>query len=358
MRPRGPALILSGMNSRRKAIFLAAFLLPAAAPRLRAAPRLGPAPEPTIYGADNRYDVYQVRRRIQRLAGSTLSLFSWRSIVDIKGGRVYLPTLSYGKDYKLETRERFYNEPDGAFCSGFLVGPDLVATAGHCVTSAKDCSGTAFVFGYSVARANANPTSVPATEVYSCSALVARKYSDDGQDWSLVRLNRPVLNHVPLTLDGDFHPEVGEPLFMIGYPSGLPAKVSEDARIVSISPHGYFSADLDDAGGSSGSPVFDARTDLVEGILVRGEDDFVKHGFFLLRPFGLYHRTSKVCPDSGFAPNSGCSGEDVSEVGPVLEALSAAEPARPANRRPSVNLALAQKALRRFKSAAGDFDGR
>ncbi|MDE1976446.1 MAG: trypsin-like peptidase domain-containing protein [Elusimicrobia bacterium] len=346
------------MKRSRIVPMLAGFLLLAAAPGLRAAPRLGPAPEPTIYGRDNRYDVYQVRRRLRTLASSTLSLFSWKSLVRNKDGWVSLPSAAYGKDYKLESGERFYNEPDGAFCSGFLVGPDLAVTAGHCVTSAKDCGGTAFVFGYSVGRANSNPTSVPASEVYGCSALVARKYQDDGEDWSLVRLNRPVPDHPPLALDRDSHPRVGEPLFMIGYPSGLPAKVSEDARIVSISAQGYFSADLDDAAGSSGSPVFDARTDLVEGILVRGEGDFVKHGFFLLRPFGFYHRASKICPDSGFAPDSGCSGEDVSEVGPVLRALSAAGPAESAERRPSVNLASAKNALGRFKSAAGDFDGR
>ncbi|HVC08433.1 MAG TPA: serine protease [Elusimicrobiota bacterium] len=342
------------MTCRRKTLLLAAGFFLAAAPRLRAAPRFGAVPQPMIYGRDDRHDLYQVQARLQALAGSAPALF-YKEDVAIKGGTAYLKNGVYGKDYKLESRERFYSEPDGAFCSGALISPDVVATAGHCVTSAKDCRDTEFVFGFSLSRPDSSLSSVPASEVYGCAGLIARKYTDNGQDWSLVRLDRPVPNHPPLALDKDAHPRVGEPLFMIGYPSGLPAKVSENARIVSLSTSGYFSADLDDAAGNSGSPVFDARTDLVEGFLVRGEPDFVKHGFILLRPFGLYRRTTARCPDAGFAPNSNCAGEDVTEVGPILKALSGLMFARS---RPGVNVASTQKALGRLKSAAGDFDGR
>ena len=38
---------------------------------------------------------------------------------------------------------------------------------------------------------------------------------------------------------------------------------------------GYFSANLDTYGGNSGSPVFNATDGTVEGILVRGNQDFV-----------------------------------------------------------------------------------
>ncbi len=52
----------------------------------------------------------------------------------------------------------------------------------------------------------------------------------------------------------------------------------------------FFVANLDTYGGNSGSPVVDARTYVVEGILVRGEDDFVQND-------GCY--VSLVCPDAG-----------------------------------------------------------
>jgi len=42
------------------------------------------------------------------------------------------------------------------------------------------------------------------------------------------------------------------------------------------SPRYFFKTDLDTFGGNSGSAVFNARTNLIEGILVRGDVDFVK----------------------------------------------------------------------------------
>lgn len=64
---------------------------------------------------------------------------------------------------------------------------------------------------------------------------------------------------------------------MIGHPVGLPLKVADDA-VVSDPGDGqtYFEANLDTYGGNSGSAVFNARTGLIEGILVRGAQDFKK----------------------------------------------------------------------------------
>ena len=62
---------------------------------------------------------------------------------------------------------------------------------------------------------------------------------------------------------------------------------------------GYFVANLDTYGGNSGSPVFNSDTHEVEGILVRGERDFVQAGGCTV---------SLVCPDTG------CRGEDCTRV--------------------------------------------
>lgn len=61
----------------------------------------------------------------------------------------------------------------------------------------------------------------------------------------------------------------------------------------------YFVANLDIYGGNSGSSVLNAATGRVEGILVRGEADFVHNG-------GCY--VSAVCPTTG------CRGEDVTRT--------------------------------------------
>jgi hypothetical protein len=61
-------------------------------------------------------------------------------------------------------------------------------------------------------------------------------------------------------------------------------------------PVPFFAANLDTYGGNSGSPVFNATSGTVEGILVRGENDFVSNGSCYV---------SLVCPTTG------CRGEDV-----------------------------------------------
>ena len=70
----------------------------------------------------------------------------------------------------------------------------------------------------------------------------------------------------------------------------------------------FRSLHLDTYGGNSGSPVFNAATHEVEGILVRGETDFTSNG---------------TCNVSLVCPTSGCRGEDVTRATEFAGLLSA-----------------------------------
>jgi len=63
-------------------------------------------------------------------------------------------------------------------------------------------------------------------------------------------------------------------IYTIGYPSGLPIKITLNGKVIDNSNQYYFLADLDTYCGNSGSPVFNMETDSVEGILVHGHRDF------------------------------------------------------------------------------------
>jgi hypothetical protein len=90
---------------------------------------------------------------------------------------------------------------------------------------------------------------------------------------------------------------------------------------------GFFVANLDTYGGNSGSAVFNAATGLVEGILVRGEQDYVQKGDC---------RVSNVCPADG------CRGEDVTKIAAVADKIPAAEhKARVAELQPQIAEVLA-----------------
>lgn len=94
----------------------------------------------------------------------------------------------------------------------------------------------------------------------------------------------------------------GEQLVVIGHPSGLPTKIAGGAKIRS-GEAAYFTANLDTFGGNSGSAVFNATTGIVEGILVRGELDYVSDIV-----------DGKVCKRANKCSDDGCDGEDVTRI--------------------------------------------
>ncbi|WP_413944733.1 trypsin-like serine peptidase [Bdellovibrio sp. HCB-162] len=258
-----------------------------------------------IYGDDNRVDVYQVERAdIRDVADSTVALIPTRSIVNSGNGLVKILSSQYGKEMNLCSDEPFFDQPTAANCSGSLVGDDLIATAGHCVSNA-DCSAYAFVFGFKMADAKTAPESLPASEVYNCKEIVAREYTS-AQDYALVRLDRSVRGHRPLTLQRT-PVQAGDGIYVVGHPSGLPTKFADGANVRS-QQGAYFQANLDTYGGNSGSAVFNARTNEVVGILVRGASDFT------------YDRVRK-CTMSNKCADGGCRGEDVTNISYIVDAL-------------------------------------
>ena len=263
-----------------------------------------------IYGSDTRIDLYQVDNpQLRALADSTVALFD-AGDVSTRRHIAELTTKNYGETLGLCKEEPFYEQGAGAFCSGSLVAPDVIMTAGHCVPSAEECAKIKFVFGFAVKQKGVLPTSVPAKEVYGCRGLIGRQQVGDGADWALVRLDRKVSDHRPLRLNMTGRIENRTEVLVIGHPAGLPTKIAGGAHVRDGSKEGFFVANLDTYGGNSGSAVFNSATGLVEGILVRGEQDYVQKGDC---------RVSNVCPTDG------CRGEDVTKIGSVADKIQAAE---------------------------------
>ncbi len=194
---------------------------------------------------------------------------------------------------------------------------DIVATAGHCVKSKADLAGIRFVFDFRMQDAGHARTRFTAEDVYRGAALLKRRLSADGTDWALVRLDRPVVGRAPVKLRTAGKVAAAQALFVIGHPCGLPQKYAAGAKVRDNTPAPYFVANLDTYGGNSGSPVFHATTHVVEGILVRGENDFVASGDCYV---------SLVCPTSG------CRGEDVTRASAFAASIPKAA-ARPTSGR-------------------------
>lgn len=269
------------------------------------------AKQKAIYGVDNRIDVHKMdsqpgATKILKNADGTVALVEAGDLRK-SGNKFKLKTSSFKSSYNLCDDEPFVDQQLGPFCTGFLVAPDIVVTAGHCITSA-DVNNVKFVFDYALNNSGQLRKEFEASEVYSAKEIIARKKRSPGPDYSIVRLDRSVSNHSPLKLRGSGSLKVDDGVYVIGHPCGLPLKYAGGAKVRAYPDKTNFVANLDTYGGNSGSPVFNSASHEVEGILVSGENDFVT--------------VNGSCNNSLVCPQNGCSGENITPVAQFIDKLS------------------------------------
>ena len=234
-----------------------------------------------IYGDDDRQDYASVSSDKKVLANSVVSIWDKAKVVNI-GGKNMLETVKLTESqFKVCKTEKFASQASGAYCSGSLVGDDLILTAGHC-TLKKDCRNMAIVFGFnetdisnSIKKQSGENTliEVPNDNVYYCSNIVSS--FPDGNDIALIKLDRKVAGRKALNVERNVNMQVGDSVFVIGHPLGSTLKVAGNAHVRFVQQDGFddfFAADLDAFAGNSGSPVFKANK--VVGVLTDGGADF------------------------------------------------------------------------------------
>ena len=276
-----------------------------------------------IYGSDDRLDWFESPGQTKHYwARATVALFRF-SMLQEQGLHWRVQSPSYGKMYNLCPNEKFYDQPVASFCTGFLVAPNLVVTAAHCIRNQVDCNRTAFVFDYAKTQVDQTEYVVPKKNLYECAKLI--DLPNPSQDYALVHLDRPVFDRTPLNIRRQGKARVGQRLMMIGHPMGLPSKISEGGTILSVGEN--YKASLEAFTGSSGSPVFDFATGYVEGVLSKGALDFVedakkgcnKENVCDLKCEGevvvpISHLADQIpIPEGGFYPNPLC---EYPETGP------------------------------------------
>ncbi len=255
----------------------------------------------TIYGPDDRIEVSEVvgPARI-KAAAATAAVFEANQLEPLDDARLRLRTEPYGVAHRLSDLERFHDQPCAALATAVLVGDALVATAGHVLARVGRVKDLRFCFGFRLDPGGRAPTEFTAAEIYSGAELLGTHYIPGTlHDWALIRLNaRPTA--APLPIRRDVAVARGAAVYMIGHPSGLPAKFAGGARVRSADALGFLT-DLDACVHNSGSPVLlddGAAEPVLDGLLLgsRSRD-------FITVP-GQPGRVSLVYPEAVLAARS------------------------------------------------------
>ena len=236
-----------------------------------------------LYGDDNRRLISELNAsddkedevRVEMSRAVLAQIPRWRMTATDDGDfSVETKSLAAGLNFCPE--EKFSDLPLVSSCTAFLVGPDLLMTAGHCVKDKYECQKNYWVLDYNDALGFSGPQGaarIKKENVVYCQQILSQS-ENVKLDYALIRITRKIKDRKPLTIRRTGKVEDDDTLEVIGHPLGLPKVLTDEASIRNNSLPFTFVTNADTFSGNSGSPVINSKTHVVEGILVRGDEDF------------------------------------------------------------------------------------
>jgi hypothetical protein len=277
---------------------------------------IGELTAPVVYGVDDRVEVFNHPdddlRRIAR--ESIVALIPTFRVSREPDGTYSLLSQTLKNLHDLCVDERFGNQPTAATCSGVLIDDDLVLTAGHCIDPHTPCESYSYVFNYHLEGPDQLAT-IRDEDVYSCARIVVQGTPQPGDhtpDFVVVQLDRPVEGaRSPASIRPATPLDEQEPVTMIGFGSGLPAKIDSGGTVADPRAEhlDFFIANVDAFHGHSGGATFDSEHRLA-GILRAGlSPDYVT-------PDGETCERVAVFDDS-------LASEEIHNIAPIVASLCA-----------------------------------
>jgi len=236
----------------------------------------------SIYGNDNRRLIRTLNENnstdafFLKYSGSILAQIpSWR-ITEQTKSNISIKTKSLQNGLKFCNEENFLEEPIVSSCTAFLVGPNLIMTAGHCVKDKFECKKNIWVLDYFNSKESIFSNEIisfPNENTFKCTELITQA-ENSRTDFALIKLDRNIEDRIIFKLRTEGKTDTKEPLVIYGHPLGLPLMISDQIFIRDNSQEYVFKTNADSFSGNSGSPLIGINSGLVEGILIRGDDDF------------------------------------------------------------------------------------
>lgn len=239
---------------------------------------------------DDRFDPYltpSLPAALLAHAGRTCHLVSASALERTPAGAVRLQHQVYGSFNALCPEEPFWEQPTvverraeayGSFgYTGYLLDRDKVLTCWHGWEHMAHEEQYA-VFDYALAPGRPEPTLLPADRVLAVEPYplrTAAHESDDERidtDWVVLRLGTPATHLASIPPPRFGRARRGRAAYALGHPRGLPLKLADHGVVLAVRGR-TFRTDLDTCVGNSGSPVFDARTHALVGLVVEGQKD-------------------------------------------------------------------------------------
>lgn len=242
-----------------------------------------------IYGLDQYGLKPKLIQQIIQQADNVACMVNKHSLIKdpiLKKFTVRFPNATLSQMMNLGEKELFQDQIRLGFGTAFLAIDDCHAiTAAHCVCKKNSdeldlvrIKTTRLVFGFQLQSSTQCRTKFKKKKVYKFE-VIAHKFSRPPQkwaDWALLKLKKAKNDGIPFKLN--FAQIVkGAQVSMLGYPSGLPLKWTNNAQVVPSSlgdDLNYFESNLDAFAGNSGSPVLLEATGEVVGILCSGNEDY------------------------------------------------------------------------------------
>jgi V8-like Glu-specific endopeptidase len=229
-----------------------------------------------VYPPDDRLDTPAALFRNptrQLVAASTPALIKTDSLKKQADGSFELLASPLRTVINICNGVPFADQPSGALATAFLIAPNVIVTAAHIFGFLRQRKELLrVVFGFTHDGTSPNLRFEP-DDVYEIIDIDSRR-TRSGGDWALATLDRPVVGRTPLVPRRSGRIPDHTPVYMIGYPLGLPQKIAGNARVTDNRADDIFFANLDGFAGNSGSPVLNAETNEVEGLIFGGLRDF------------------------------------------------------------------------------------